>query len=139
MSNKLYVKGKAKRHNGTYTYNLAGSGALKIVLIDTASYTFSQSHEFYTDLAGVVGTPVTLTNVALTVSGDNVLLSHDPIAITGLTGAPTIEAFVVFHSTGTPSADDLIGYFDTATGLPTIAGANTVTITCDATDKLIKF
>lgn len=139
MSNKLYVKGKTKRHNGTHTYNMAGSGTLKAVLIDTASYTFSQAHEFYSDLTGIVGTPVALTNVSLTSSGDNTLLSCDPIVISGLTGAPTIEAFVIFRDTGTPATSDLVGFFDTATGLPTIAGANSVTITQDATDKLIKF
>lgn len=136
MANKFYTKSKLRRQNGTDTYNLT-STTIKAVLIDTSSYTFSQSHEYYSDLAGVVGSPVTLTTKTLTASGDNVLFSADPIAFTGLSGAPTIEAVVIYWDTAPDPV--LIAYIDTATGLPTASGQVAVTVTQDATNKFLKF
>lgn len=138
MANKFYVKFKEGRQNGTYTYSLT-SATIKAVLIDAGVYTFSQAHQFYSDLSGVVGSAVTLTTPTLTISGDNVLFSADPIAFTGLSGAPTIEAVVLYHDTGSGATSDLIAYIDTATGLPTAAGQVAVTVTQHATDKFIKF
>lgn len=138
MANKLYVKYKEKRADGTYTFSLS-SASIKAVLLDTGTYTFSQSHQYYSDLSGVVGSAVALTTKTLTVSTDYVLFSADPISFTGLSGAPTIEAIAFYYDTGVGITSPLICYIDTATGLPTAAGQTAVTVTQDGTNKFIKF
>ena len=138
MANKFYAKYKESRQNGSYTYNLT-SATIKAVLVDTGTYTFSQAHQFYTDLSGIVGSAVTLTTPTLTISGDNVLFSADPISFTGLVAAPTIEAVVFYQDTGVAATSGLICYIDTASGLPTASGQVAVTVTQDATNKFIKF
>ena len=138
MSSAVYAKYKHARNTGALTFDLSGA-TIKAALIDTASYTFSHAHQYYSDLAGVVGTPVALANKACTLSGANDLFSCDPIAFTGLVSAPTIEAIVLYRDTGNPATSELIAYIDTAAGLPTVALANAVTVSQHPIDKLIKF
>jgi len=54
MANLLYPKGKQNFISGNI--NLV-SGTIKVVLIDTGTYTYSALHDAYDDLSGVVGTP----------------------------------------------------------------------------------
>lgn len=134
MANALYGKGRQKFLEGAI--NMA-SDTIKAVLIDTASYSVAiDTDEFFDTLsAHVVGSAVTLGTKTTTLG----VFDCADFSFTGLSAAPTIEAIVIYKDTGTPSTSALIAYIDTATGLPTSAGATQVDVTVDSgANKLFK-
>jgi hypothetical protein len=123
MPNALYPKAKeAALGSGM---NLA-SGTVRAILVDTSAYTYSAAHQFLSSVAAGarVGSAVTLASKTLT---DGVFDAAD-ISFTGLTAAPSIEAIVLYVDTGSEATSPLIAYIDTATGLPTSAGASQVDV-----------
>jgi hypothetical protein len=105
----------------------ASSGTVKAALVDTASYTYSAAHEFYSSVAGVVGTPVTLASKTFT---DGVFDAADAV-FTAVTGSQS-EALVLYIDTGTAGTSRLIAYIDTATGLPVTPNGSDITVAWNA-------
>lgn len=135
MANAMYDKGREAFGNAGINWL---SDTIKAMLIDTGSYTVDlATDDFLADVPGGarVGTPVTLagkTNVA------GVLDAND-ISFTGLTGAPSIEALILYKDTGSDATSQLIAYIDTATGLPVPAGASQVNVAWDnGSNKIMK-
>jgi len=108
------------------------AGTLKAALVDTGTYTFSTSHDFYDDVSGVVGTPATLASKTYT---GGVLDAADVADYAAGAGA-SAEAIILYLDTGTPSTSRLVAYIDTFTATP--SGVDTVDITWHA-DGIIKF
>lgn len=113
------------------------SGTVKCTLVDTASYTYSATHQYFSSVAGGarVGTAVTLSSKTLT---DGVFDAAD-ISFTGLSSAPSIEALVIWVDTGSDATSPLVAYIDTATGLPVTSGATQVDVAWDnGANKIFK-
>lgn len=113
------------------------AGTVKATLIDTANYTYSAAHQYYSSVGGSarVGTAVTLGSKTLT---DGVFDAAD-ISFTGLSSAPTIEALIIWVDSGVEATSPLVAYIDTATGLPVSAGATQVDVAFDAgANKIFK-
>lgn len=127
MTNVVYPKFKEAVIQGAANSSLTGT--LKAVLIDSADYTYSAAHEFYTSAsAGAVGTPQTIASKTF-VAG---LLDGDDVTFTALTGDPS-EALILFLDTGTPSTSRLVAYFDDGVGgLPVTPNGGDVTVTWSA-------
>lgn len=116
MANLIYPKWKEAALQGTATSSLAGTGGTGVfaVLIDTALYTYNASHEFYSSLAGIVGTEQELTTKTFV----NGLFDAADSSFPAVTGA-SIEAVVLFvKNAGANTTWRLFKYIDTATGLP---------------------
>lgn len=125
MASVIYPKFKEALLQGSY--NLS-SVAVKAVLIDTGTYTYSAAHDFYDDLSGVVGTEsAALDNKTFT----NGAFDSGNITFSAVTGN-TAEAIVLFVDTGTASADALIAFIDTGTGLPVTPNGGDITVTVNA-------
>lgn len=105
----------------------ANTGTVKAALVDTASYTYSAAHEFYSSVAGVVGTPTAITSKTFT-SG---VFDGADVVFTAVTGAVS-EALVIFIDTGTAGTSRLIAYIDTATGLPVTPNGSDITVAWNA-------
>lgn len=98
-------------------------------LIDTGAYTYSHAHDFFNDLAGVVGTdqrivnPTAGTVAQATFDGDN-------LTYTAVTGN-SIEALVIYrHNSGANTTWRLVVYLDTSiTGLPVTPNGGDITVT----------
>lgn len=134
MANALYGKGREKFLNADIDWAV---DTIKVALVDTASYTVSiDTDEFYSTVsAAVVGTPITLTTKTSTLG----VADADNVSWTGLVGAPSIEALVIYKDTGVAATSPLIAYIDTATGLPVSAGATDVDVTWDSgSNKIFK-
>lgn len=118
MANALYPKYLQKRLEGSIAFL---TDTIKVALVDTAVYTYSAAHEFYSSVsAAVVGTPVALTTKTSTLG----VADADDVTFTAVTGA-SVEAAVIYKDTGTVGTSPLIAYIDVATGLPfTPSGAN---------------
>lgn len=110
MSNLVYPKAK----ESFLKADLDLDGTIRAVLIDTSTYTYNAAHDNYDDLSGVVGTE---SGALASKTFTNGVFDAADISFTAVTGA-TAEAIVLFLDTGAPSADKLIAYIDTATGLP---------------------
>lgn len=126
MANALYPKYKEAIIQTSANSSLTGT--VKAVLIDTASYTYSAAHEFYSSVSGAVGTPQTINTKTYT----NGTFDGDNVTFTALTGA-TCEAIIVFIDTGSAATSRLVAYFDTGvTNLPVTPNGGDVTITWNA-------
>jgi len=128
MANAIYPEWKEKLLQFTTNNNLS-AGTVKVALIDTALYTYSSAHEFWSSaVAANVGTPQTL-NTKTFVSGT---FDADNVTFTAVTGA-TVEALIIFIDTGTAGTSPLVAYIDTSvTGLPVTPNGGDITITWNA-------
>ena len=117
MANAIFPKYKEAILSGSANSALTGTGStgLWVALIDTGTYTYSASHEFYSSLSGIVGTDVEVSTVTLT----NGLIDGNNVTFTAVTGA-TVEALVYYRkNAGANTTWRLVAYVDTGvTGLP---------------------
>ncbi len=127
MPNALYDLGREGFLGAEIDWD---ADTIQAILVDTALYTVNlATHDNLDDIpAGArVGSPVTLTSKTKAAG----VADAADISFTGLSSAPSIEALVLFKSTGTESTSRLIAYIDTATGLPVSAGATQADVTWD--------
>lgn len=131
MSNVVYPKYKgailAAGTNTSLDQNTSNDGPY-CVLIDEGTYTYSASHQFYSDLSGVVGSGVRITTPS--VASATGLFSGDNITFTAVTGS-SVEALVIYrHNSGANSTWRLVLILDTAvTGLPVTPNGGDITVT----------
>lgn len=124
MANAVYPKFKEALLQASA--NSALTGTLKVALIDAADYTYSASHQFWSDVAGaaVVGTPQTLTSKTY-VGG---VLDADDATIPSVTGDQS-EALILYLDTGSAATSRLVAYMDTGiTGLPVTPNGGDINI-----------
>lgn len=118
MANAIYPKWKEAVQQALANSNLAGSGTTGVyaALIDTGTYTYSASHEFYSSLSGIVGTD---QEIAAPKTYTNGTFDGADCAFTAVTGA-TVEAIVLYvRNAGANTTWRLVAYIDTGvTGLP---------------------
>jgi len=82
---------------------------IKAAILSSA-YTFSQAHQYLSDLTGVLGS-VTLTGKSCT----NGVLDADDAVVTGVLASPG-HIVVVYKDTGVAGTSQLMLYFDQGTG-----------------------
>ena len=132
MANAIYDKWREAIIQASADSALSGSGTtgLYAALIDTGTYTFSQSHQFYSDMsAGIVGTPVELTSKTFT----NGALDAADTTFTAVSGA-TVEAIILYvRNAGANSTWRLFAFIDTGfTGLPVTPNGGNIVVTWNA-------
>lgn len=124
MANVLYDKGREGFLDGSIDWD---TNNIKVVLIDTADYTFSQTHDNLDDVAGAarVATSGNLSGKTVT---DGVADAAD-VTFTAVTGDVS-EALIIYKDTGVESTSRLIAYIDTASsGLPVTPNGGDITVT----------
>lgn len=131
MANAIYPKYKKAILDNTSGSALTGSGTtgLYAALVDTGTYTYSASHQYYSDLSGIVGTPGEVATVTTTGG----LVDGDDVVYTAVTGA-SVEAIVLYRkNAGANTTWQLVAYIDTSvTGLPVTPNGGDITITWNA-------
>jgi hypothetical protein len=97
-----------------------------VAMVNTSSYTYSSSHQFYSSLAGVVGTDQQITSPATT----NGTFSGANVTFTSVTGS-TVGALVIYRkNAGANTTWRLVMYEDTSvTGLPVTPNGGNIVIT----------
>lgn len=136
MANTLYDLGRQAFANGDIQWKSGTAQTFKAALVDTGTYTLSQSHQFYSDLSGVVGTPGAIANPSNT-SG---ICDGDNVTFTSVSGN-TVEAIVIYQDTGTTTTSPLLAYIDTTSdaSLPVTPNGGNITIAwSDGADKIFK-
>ncbi len=125
MANAIYPKFKEALLDDLANTDL-NDATVKVLLIDTANYTYSAAHQFLSDVAGagIVATSPALTNTTVT----NGLFDADDVVFSAVTGA-SVEAIILFVDTGVAGTSRLVGYIDTgATGLPVTPNGGNINI-----------
>lgn len=132
MANALYDLGR----EGFLAGNISWSGdTIKAALVDTGVYTVNlATHQYYSSVSGVVGTPQTLGTKTVTLG----VADAADVTYTALTGN-SCEAIVIYKDTGVAGTSPLIAYIDTATNLPVTPNGGDVGISWDnGANKIFK-
>jgi hypothetical protein len=131
MANTLYPTWKSALLQNSADSDLDGTGAtgVFVALVDTGLYTYSAAHEFYSSLAGVVGTDQEIGTK--TYAGG--LFDGADVTYTAVTGN-SAEALVLYRkNAGANTTWRLIAYIDTGvTGLPVTPNGGDINITWNA-------
>ncbi len=132
MTNAVYPKFKESVLKEADTNNgLDGTttAAPYVALVDTGTYTYSSSHQFYSSLSGIVGTDQAITTPTVT----NGTFDGDDVTFTAVSGA-TVEALVIYrHNSGANTTWRLVIYEDTSvTGLPVTPNGGNIVVTWNA-------
>lgn len=133
MANAVYPLFKqAQLTNGSTNISLdqtAATDAVFVALVDTGTYTYSATHQFYSSLTGIVGTDQQITSPTVV----NGLYDGGDVTFTAVSGA-SVEALVLYRkNTGANTTWRLIAYIDTSvTGLPVTPNGGNISITWNA-------
>jgi hypothetical protein len=131
MANAIYPKYKEALLNASANSAITGSGTtgLYVALVDTGTYTYSASHEFYSSLSGIVGTDQEITTPTLT----NGVVDGGDVTFSAVSGN-SAEAIVIYRkNAGANTTWRLVAYIDTGqTGLPVTPNGGNITITWNA-------
>ena len=132
MANAVYPEYKefllSAAANVSLTVDDATDGPF-CALVDTGAYTYSAAHDFFNDLAGIVGTDQRIT--APTVA--NGTFDGTDLTYTSVTGN-SVEALVIYRkNVGANTTWKLVVYLDTSiTGLPVTPNGGNITVTWNA-------
>jgi hypothetical protein len=120
MADKIYPKTKAQLMIGALDLR---SGTMKAALLDAATYTYSDAHEFVSSLSGIIARsqPFTGRAVNLTTAAFD---SDDPTC-QSVTGSD-VDRLALYLDTGSDATSRLIFFKDT--------GITTVPFTPDGSD-----
>ena len=99
-------------------------------MVDTGTYTYSASDQYYSDLSGIVGTD---QEIGATKTYTNGVLDGADLTYTAVSGA-TVEALVLYvKNAGANTTWRLFAYIDTSvTGLPVTPNGGDITVTWNA-------
>lgn len=132
MANKIYPKWKEALLQASADSDLAGSGTtgVYVALVDTGTYTYSDSHQYYSDLSGIVGTPV---EIGATKSYTSGVFDGADATFSAVSGN-TAEALVLYRkNAGANTTWRLVAYLDTSvTGLPVTPNGGDITVAWNA-------
>lgn len=129
MASGLYDNGRQLFLQGDLDW---ANDTIKVALVDTGTYTADlATHDFYDDLSGVVGTDVTLTSKTTTAG----VADAADATFSSVSGA-TVEALVIYKSTGVSSTSPLIAYID---GISVTPNGGDITVVWDSgANKIFK-
>jgi hypothetical protein len=132
MANAVYPKWKEEIAKLTASAGLNGSGATGVfaALIDSADYTYSSSHEFYSSISSaIVGTPQEIGSKTFT---DGVFDGAD-VTFPSVTG-DQCEAIVLYiANAGANTTWRLFAYIDTGfTGMPVTPNGGNIGVAWNA-------
>lgn len=132
MANALYPKWKEAIVQATANSALNGSGTTGVycALVDTGTYTYNSSHEFYTSLSGIVGTD---QEIGATKTYTNGVFDGADLVFPSVSGA-TVEALVIYvKNAGASSTWRLVAYLDASiTGLPVTPNGGNINVAWNA-------
>jgi len=128
MANLVYPKFKNALLNGDVDMDAV---TIQCVLVDLADYTYNAAHEFLTDLpAAARVAQVGLANPNIGVVADGVFDGDDVVFNT--VSGDEAEAVVLYVDTGVEGTSRLVGFIDTAPGLPITPNGGNIPINWNA-------
>jgi hypothetical protein len=131
MANAVYARWKQSLMTEADTnksLDQTGTSAPFAALV-SATYTYVSTHQFYSSLAGVVGTDVAITTPTVV----NGLFDGDDCTFTSVSGSAVTAIVIYRKNTGANTTWRLVLYEDTSvTGLPVTPNGGNIQITWSA-------
>lgn len=128
MADALYSKYKEALLSGAANTDMSG-GDVKAILVDTNDYTFSQTHEFLSDVPSGARVATSANLAAKTFT--NGTFDCADFTWTAATGDQS-EAIVFYIDTGSAATSRLIIYKDSDTNLPVSPNGGDITYNVNA-------
>lgn len=121
MGNVIYPKAKEGMLSGAI--NLT-TDTVKAALVDAASYTYSATHQFLSDVPTRISDSAAVTGKTVT---NGQFDCSDPVFTAVAAGGP--HEYVIFYvDTGVAATSELLCFIDTATGLPVTPNGTDITV-----------
>jgi hypothetical protein len=141
MANALFDPGREGFLDGTIDWDTA---VIKVALV--RGYTFSAAHKFVSDVTGAGGTLVSTTAALGSKTATNGIANGANLAFSAVPTGAACAAMILFQSSAVTGGADvaataqrLIGFIDTATGLPVTPNSADINITWDTgANKIFK-
>lgn len=129
MANAIYPKYKEALLDGSSNIDL-NDGDVRVILVDSADYTYSAAHDMLDDVAA--GARVSVSTALQNTSVTNGLFDADDITLSSVTGDQA-EALIIYIHTGTESTSRLVAFIDTGvTGLPVTPNGGDINLAWNA-------
>ena len=131
MANAFYPKWKEAILQGSSNSALNGSGTTGVyaALVDTNTYTYSSAHQYYSDLSGIVGTPIELGTKTYT----NGVFDAADTAWAAVSGSSAEAVVLYVKNAGANTTWRLVAYYDSGvTGLPVTPSGTDINVTVNA-------
>lgn len=126
MASALYPTGKKAFLDGDVDLL---NDDIRVILVDTADYTYSAAHDFLNDVAA--GARVSVSGAMTGKSTTDGVFDGADVTLSSVTGDPS-EALVIYKHTGTESTSQLIAYIDTfSAGMPVTPNGGSINVTWD--------
>lgn len=112
-----------------------GTGPVKVVAVDTTGgtpYTFSQAHQFLSDIVAGSRRFTSGNMASLAVSGKNFDADNLVPAFASAAAGAAFEAIILYIDSTVEATSDLIIFIDTATGLPMTPDGNNINVNWNA-------
>lgn len=129
MANAIFPKYKEALLDGSSNTDL-NDGDVRVILVDSADYTYSSAHDMLDDVAA--GARVSVSTALQNTSVTNGLFDADDITLSSVTGDQA-EALIIYIHTGTESTSRLVAFIDTGvTGLPVTPNGGDINLAWNA-------
>lgn len=131
MANTLYDLGRQGFLDGDIDWS---ANDIRVILIDTADYTFSNAHQFLSSVP--VAARVAVSAALAGKTSTSGVADADDLFFTAVAG-DTCEALIIYQHTGVEATSRLIAYIDTANGLPVTPDGGDIGLTWSSTASKI--
>lgn len=126
MANALYPKAKESFLSQNPSIDM-DTDTIKVAMV-TSAYTYSTSHQYYSSVSGVVGTPATLASKTVT----NGVFDAADVTYSSVASGSTVAALIIYKDTGSAATSPLVAYIDTvSSGLPVSTNGGDIIVTWD--------
>lgn len=133
MANALYPLWKLQLYSFTANNSLS-AGTVRVVLIDTGAYTYSDTHQFLTSVAGaaIIGAAQTIGSKTFNVVAGVPIFDGADVTFPSVTGN-SVEALLIYIDTTVAATSPLVAYIDSSViGLPVTPNGGNIAITWNA-------
>ena len=131
MANALYPLWKQQLIQAAA--NTALTGTIKVVLVDTGTYTYSASHQFYSSVSGVPTSVAAAPPTLVSKTFVNGVFDAADITFPAVTLGTNCEALIIYCDTGSPATSPLIAYLDAGiTGMPVTPNGGDINVVWNA-------
>lgn len=136
MASMLFNPGREGFLSGEIVWKATTGSTVKAALV--RGYTFDATHKFVSDVTGAGGTLVATSAALASLTNIDGVADAEDVTFTSVTAGAAIPAIVLFQSSAVTggadvasSAQRLIAYIDTATGLPVTPNGQNITVAWD--------
>jgi hypothetical protein len=135
VASSLFSPGREGYLSGEIVWKASGS-TIKAALV--RGYTFDASHKFVSDVTGAGGTLVATSAALSSLTNTDGVADAADVTFTSVAAGAAIPAIILFQSSAVGGGADvaataqrLIAYVDTATGLPVTPNGQNISVAWD--------